>query len=175
WIVEQGGCTTEEVEADAESGLENGEGAATPPALRQCVAGKKDMTRLLGTAVDRVIDVVEIFRVRCAGRIEDDARGLQRLTRHSSQGARERIALAQVAALEAAAEPAHALLGAAVGEALRRDAALGLFLQAIVADRRGRRQRRFEVALLEDLAAAVRMMRPDAGEAVGLQLHAHRE
>jgi hypothetical protein len=77
--------------------------------------------------------------------------------------------------LHAPLEPAHALLGSAVGERLGDDLALRLPLQAVVADRRGGRQRLLGLARFEDLLHAVGAMAPDAGEAVGLQFEPHRQ
>ena len=47
------------------------------------------------------------------------------------------VALLQIAALNAAAEPGHALLGTAVGESFGYDVYLGAFLNHVVADLRG--------------------------------------
>src|SRR5690606_19410252 len=82
----------------------------------------------------------------------------------------ERVAGLDVALLEAATEPADALLRRTVGEALRSDVAACAALQAVVADRARRRQRFFHVARFEDLTRAVGVIRPDAGEAVRLEL-----
>ena len=58
-------------------------------------------------------------------------------------------------------------------EAFRHDAALRLLLQAVVADGRGRGQRRFEVARFEHVFHGVGTLAPDAGQAICLQFHAH--
>ena len=84
----------------------------------------------------------------------------------------EGIAALEVAALDAAAEPAHALLGATVGESFRDDVALGAFLQRVVADLRRGVQAFFDVALFEDFVFAIGKAGPDAGQAIGLQFNA---
>lgn len=48
-------------------------------------------------------------------------------------------------------------------------------LQPVVADRACGVQAFLDIAGLEDLPRAVRMVRPDAGETIGLQLQPHRE
>src|SRR5215831_4163520 len=88
---------------------------------------------------------------------------------------REGVALAGVAGIDPALEPAHAMRGAAVGERLRHDTAHGLPLEAVVADRGGGVQAFLDVAGFEDLARALGIGGPDARQAVGLQLHAHLE
>ena len=75
-----------------------------------------------------------------------------------------------VPSLKPVDEPALALLGAAVGEAVRHHGALRSPLQRIVADRGRRLQRRVDVARIEELVLRLGVVRPDAGEAVGLQL-----
>src|SRR5215472_15995433 len=77
------------------------------------------------------------------------------------------------AACEACREPVLALLGAAVGEGVRYHIALHLFLQTIIADRRGRLERLFDVAGIEELVFLLSAIGPHAGEANGLQLDAH--
>src|ERR1041385_1033016 len=79
------------------------------------------------------------------------------------------------ALLEPGHEPALALLGRAVGEALRHHRALRLSLQRVVADRRGGLQRRVDVTRIEEALLRLGVVGPDAGEAVGLQLGAHLE
>src|SRR5471032_2484340 len=58
----------------------------------------------------------------------------------------ERVAVLWLARVHAPPEPAHALFGGAVGERLGHHAALGLLLQAVVADGHGGSQCFFEVA-----------------------------
>src|SRR5438128_9852058 len=82
----------------------------------------------------------------------------------------EGVAPAQIAGLNAPREPVHALLRRAVGEGLRRHAALGLPLQPVVADRRRGAERLLHVARLEDVARAVGVIRPHPGQTVGLEL-----
>ena len=57
-----------------------------------------------------------------------------------------------------------------MGERVRHHIALRLLLQPIVADRRGGAHRGLDVAGLDQLPLLVGARRPDAGEAVGLQL-----
>jgi hypothetical protein len=71
------------------------------------------------------------------------------------------------------------LLRGAVRPALGRDLALRLALDRVVADRRGGAQPFFDVTRIEPHLAGLGLARdvvaPDAREAVGLQLHAHRQ
>ena len=60
-----------------------------------------------------------------------------------------------------------------MGEGIRYHIAARLLLQAIVADRRRRLQRGFHISRLDRIPALIRMMRPYAGETVGLQLDPH--
>src|SRR5690349_10887566 len=88
----------------------------------------------------------------------------------------ERVALVDVAGLEATLEPGHALRAAAVRERLGNDRALRLALQGVVADLRRRIQRRLDVARFETPPLfLLRALRPDAGQAIGLQLDAHAQ
>ncbi len=91
----------------------------------------------------------------------------------------ERVAGVRVTGLEAGAEPPFPLLGRAVRPPLRIDLTLGRFLDPVVADRGRGVQRLVDVVLGQlgdQRSAGVRIrvgggvMRPDAGEAVGLQL-----
>src|SRR5688572_6226552 len=66
----------------------------------------------------------------------------------------------QAAGLEAEAEPALALGRAAVGEGVGDGIALGLLLQAVVADGAGGAQSLFEVARLEDVLHLLRVVGP---------------
>jgi hypothetical protein len=59
-----------------------------------------------------------------------------------------------------------------VGEGLGVDPALGLLLDAVVADRRRRGQALLQIAALEQ-SAVVGRARPDAGQAIGLKLEPH--
>src|SRR5262245_9259632 len=85
----------------------------------------------------------------------------------------ERIARFELAGVEAAPKPLHPLRGRAVRERLRVDATPGHLLEAVVADLAGGVERLVEVADLEQVAA-IRRLRPYAGEAIGLQLLPHR-
>lgn len=72
----------------------------------------------------------------------------------------EGVASSRIAALHAAAEPAHALLGRAMGEGLRRHDSARLPLQAVVAHPGRRRQRFLGVARLQHLACPLRVVCP---------------
>src|SRR5262245_3422776 len=87
----------------------------------------------------------------------------------------KRIAIPQVGCLKALLEPANALLRAAMGKGVGHDIAGAALLQAVVADCRGSVQTLLDIALLQDLLRGIRFLRPDAGEAVGLKLHADRQ
>src|SRR5262249_30481677 len=93
----------------------------------------------------------------------------------SEPGRGERVALTGVAAVDSALEPAHALRRASVGERLGDDTPLRLALQAVVADGGRGVETLLDVAGLEDLAGALGVVRPHAGQAIGLELHAHLE
>ena len=85
------------------------------------------------------------------------------------------LAGVRVAALVAVLKRFHALRGRAVGEAVRDDRALRLLLQRVVADRFGGAHAFLEVALLHHRLAfrILRVLRPHAGVAIGLQLDLH--
>src|SRR4051812_17174687 len=87
---------------------------------------------------------------------------------------RERVARVEPSGLEPGAEPAHALGRGAVRERLGVDLAAGLVLQAVVADRGRRGDRALDVTGLEQ-ALPPGVVAPHAGEAVGLELGAHRD
>src|SRR5688572_29482007 len=78
----------------------------------------------------------------------------------------ERVAGPHRAFLEAGREPLLALRRAAVGEAVGHHLALGFLLHHVVADRRRGLQRRLDVAWLQQLPSLLRVMRPDAAEAI---------
>src|SRR5215471_2945239 len=82
----------------------------------------------------------------------------------------ESIARLRIAGVEADLQPMHALRRRAVRERVRRHASPRVALQSVVADRLGSRESLLDVAGLEHVLANVRVMRPDAGEAIGLQL-----
>src|SRR5690349_9465646 len=86
----------------------------------------------------------------------------------------EGVALARLAAVEAALEPARALRGAAVCERFRAHHTGRLLLQRVVADHVGRLERFFQIAGFEDVAA-LRAMAPHTGVAVRLQLEPHQQ
>ena len=109
---------------------------------------------------------------RAALRLERGARAPQPAL---EVAALERVAAVDAARLDAALEPVDALRAGAVREGLGHDRALRLALQRVVADLRGGVERRLDVARLEAPALLLlRTGRPDAGEAVGLQLDAAR-
>src|SRR5690606_3285106 len=89
----------------------------------------------------------------------------------SSARSCEGVALIEVTGVDARPEPLLALRRRAVGERVGRDLPAGAPHQTIVADGRGRREPLLDVARLEHLLLAVRVMRPDAGVAIRLQLH----
>src|SRR5262249_18464692 len=81
----------------------------------------------------------------------------------SAEDLLEGVALVEVAAVEAAAEPGHALLGRAVGECLRIDSPLRLLLDAIVPNRRRRIQRLLDLVRVVELIAGCGVVGPHAG------------
>src|SRR5262245_34624557 len=62
-----------------------------------------------------------------------------------------------------------------MGEGVGHDIALRLLLDAIVADGARRPERILDVARLNDVLTFLSSIGPDAGEAIGLKLHAHLE
>src|SRR5262245_26319156 len=69
-------------------------------------------------------------------------------------------------------EPAGALRRGAMGEGVGYDIALALPLQPVITDGRGGLQSGLDVAGLDEVPSLLRVMRPYAGEAIGLQLDA---
>ena len=106
-------------------------------------------------------------------RPEDPGRTKDELGGGSELAGAEGIAAAGVAGLEAAVEPANALIGGAVAEGIGAHAAGRVALEGVVTDRGGGGQGLLDVALLEDLALA-RGVGPHTGVAVGLEFEAHR-
>src|SRR5215211_2773097 len=92
--------------------------------------------------------------------------------RARAPSAAEGVAAGRVARLVAALEPRHALLGGAVGPGLRVHVDPRAGLDPVVADRCGGSQALLDVAGLQ-VALLVDGLRPDAREAVGLELHLH--
>src|SRR5688572_24610057 len=90
----------------------------------------------------------------------------------SGIGHLERVALVEVAGLEPLAEPRRPLAAGAVGERVGHDVPAGGLLDRVVADGRGGPEPLLEVAGLEDLPLLLCVVRPDAGEEVGLELEA---
>src|SRR5215831_17262881 len=80
----------------------------------------------------------------------------------------KRVALAGIAAVEAAAEPAHTLLARTVCER-----PLVRVAEGVIADR-VRGGEGFAQILVGDLERCARCATPDAGEAIGLELATHR-
>src|SRR4051812_24503102 len=85
----------------------------------------------------------------------------------------ERVAALDLAGRETLAEPLLALLAGTVREGFLVHVALDALLDRVVADGLRRGECFFDVALLDELARAVRGVRPDAGVTIRLQLHAH--
>src|SRR4029453_12838509 len=89
------------------------------------------------------------------------------------------VAAPDLARLQAGIEPALALLGAPVREGVGNDVALRLALERIVTDRGRGAQGNLHVAGFDEqrlaLAAQILVLvvRPDAGEAISLQLDLH--
>ncbi|CAB3811056.1 hypothetical protein LMG26842_00040 [Achromobacter dolens] len=92
WIVAPGAPQRQEIEAQAETGLADGEGAATAPAFRQAVAPQENVFRLAQRARRRVIDVAIDRAVQPALGIEfSDGGGQGRIGRgHENGGDRKR-------------------------------------------------------------------------------------
>src|SRR5215213_357495 len=99
-----------------------------------------------------------------------------RRRRVASDGALEGVARAELPRFEARREPVLALLRGSVRPRLRVHLALRLALNAIVADGACRVERGCDVRLRDagDEARLLCMIGPDAREAVGLELRAHR-
>src|SRR6202165_5173781 len=76
------------------------------------------------------------------------------------------VAACHSTALEPGVEPAHALLGRAVGECVGADVAFPLQLQAVVADGGRGLEHSFDVALLDQLPALLRTVGPDTGKTI---------
>src|SRR5262245_24558463 len=85
----------------------------------------------------------------------------------------ERVPLCEVAGLESLSEPADPLLRSSVRERVGHHVALRLTLQSVVADRGGRSQAVFNVALFQDLAFLMQVVRPDPGQKIGLKLESN--
>src|SRR5690606_23631347 len=104
--------------------------------------------------------------VSTARRSPPERQGPQLLQRTGPEG----IAGLRLATLEALREPALALRGAAMREALGHHIALRLLLDHVVTDRGRGRQCIPHVLFSEPVA---RIVGPHAGETVRLQFHAH--
>jgi hypothetical protein len=88
---------------------------------------------------------------------------------------REGVARIDFPRFQAGAQPLDALRRRAVGEGIGHRGSARRFLQAIVADRLGGRDRRFEVAWLEEMLLLFLIGGPDAGETIGHELDPHRQ
>src|SRR5262245_64916538 len=97
-----------------------------------------------------------------------DVRRLLRRTKSELRTRRKCIAALGHSLLQAGVEPALALLGCAVCKAVRHHPALCAPLQRVVTDRRGGLQRGLDIAGLQQMPTFVRLVRPHAGKAVGL-------
>src|SRR5262245_1274827 len=98
---------------------------------------------------------------------------LQALSRRTTSelcARRKCVAALRRSLLHAGVEPALALLGCAMCEAIRHHPALRAPLQRVVTDRGGGAQRGLDVAGLQQMPALVGLVRPHACEAIGLQL-----
>jgi len=62
-----------------------------------------------------------------------------------------------------------------MSEGIGHDISLGLLLEAIIADGRGRPQARLDVAFLEDMPQPLSMVGPNPSEEIGLQLQSNRQ
>src|SRR4029077_18893209 len=82
----------------------------------------------------------------------------------------ERVAARHRAGLQSIGEPAGALRRRAMGEAVGDDVATALLLQTVIADGGRGLQRSFHVARLDEFPFRLRVIGPNAGKAVGLQL-----
>src|SRR6516162_1739641 len=82
----------------------------------------------------------------------------------------ESIARLRIARLEPNAEPMDALLGRAVREGVRRHASARVALQSVVTNCGRGSKPLLDVARLEHVIALIRVIRPNAGIAVGLEL-----
>ncbi len=76
---------------------------------------------------------------------------------------------------ETGLEPARALRRGAVGERIGHHIALRLLLQSVVAHGLGRVDGLFHIARLQHLALVLRVIGPDPGVAIGLQLQPHQQ
>lgn len=65
----------------------------------------------------------------------------------------------------------HALLGTAVSKGFGLHSPAGLSLQMVVTHGGGGGECLLDIASLQNVELTIRVMRPDAGETVGLQFH----
>src|SRR5215212_1923083 len=87
---------------------------------------------------------------------------------------REGVALLRAAGLQALFEPTDPLRRAAMSKGVRHHYAARLPLQPVVPDRGGGVHRRLDIALFDNVLHAIGVVGPNAREAIGLQLQAHR-
>ena len=84
------------------------------------------------------------------------------------------VAVGHLAGFPADHEPARPLLGGAMGEGVGHRALPGTGLQGVVTDLSGRIHRLFQIPPLDHAEGLRGLTRPNAGIAVGLQFHLHR-
>src|SRR3984957_10978441 len=94
---------------------------------------------------------------------------VERCERRTRRSVRERVAVVDIAALQARGQTFLALRRGSVGEAVAHGVAAGGGLEPVVAYRLRRRQRPLDIARLEDLPFVVRVVGPHAVQAIGLQ------
>ena len=87
----------------------------------------------------------------------------------------KRVALTDIAGLVAAAKPADALFGSAVGKRIGHDVTARSGLESVVANRAGRVHRFFNVARFDNVLHPVGIPGPNASQEIGLELEADRE
>ena len=87
----------------------------------------------------------------------------------------EGIAAVHIALGKPGLEPAHPLRRGAMGEGVRHHAPLTLLLQPVITNGIGGIQRLFNITRLQPVQSLLRLIRPDAGQAVRLQFLAHQQ
>src|ERR1700674_1655268 len=121
----------------------------------------------LSSARSRVSEIVSTANLSGTNGFVSSRPGIIRsLQLRAPQG----VAARHSTALEPGVEPAHALLGRAVGECVGDDVALRLPLQAVVADGGRGLERSFDVAGLDEFPALLRKVGPHPCEAIRLHL-----
>src|SRR5580692_2992247 len=88
----------------------------------------------------------------------------------------KRVAGIDLTGTDPALEPGNAFRAGPMGEGLRNDRSAGAALQRIVADLRGRVERRFNIPRFEaPTLLLLRAVGPHTGEAIRLQFEPHAE